>query len=51
MEPDTIGNVLNLPLNLFKEGPHPETGVYADYMWSMLKWSENGHLTWKQIEK
>lgn len=50
MKPDTIGNVLNLPLNLFSDHSiNPDTAVYSDYMWSLLKWSENGHLTWRQI--
>lgn len=54
MRPDTIGNVLNLPLNLMdlKEGViKPDTAVYSDYMYSLLKWTERGQLTSSQIKK
>lgn len=51
MSPYPIGNVLNLKLNL-SDPKVPagtlDTAVYSDYMWSLLKWTEYGHLTWKQ---
>jgi hypothetical protein len=54
-----VGNVLNLPLNVFKPMTKVDpiskdtfpVGIYSDYMWSLLKWTENGHLTWKQVKK
>lgn len=55
MLPDTIGNVLNLRLNLMDIGksvyPKLDTAVYSDYMYSLLKWTEKGQLTSSQISK
>ncbi len=53
MAPYPIGNVLNLKINLL-DPKVPEgvidTAIYSDYMWSLLKWTEYGHLTWKQTK-
>lgn len=43
-----IGNKMNLNLEL---KPSPDKAVYSDYMWSLLKMSKKGHLTWYQIRK
>jgi len=48
-----IGNVLNVSLYYSKSKLPPgtiDTAIYADYMWSLLKWEESGHLTWKQTK-
>lgn len=45
----TMGNVLNLQLNL--TNPPPDTAVYSDFMWPLLKWANNGQLTWYQIRQ
>ena len=53
MDPYPIGNVLNLRLNLLDPPVEPgviDTAIYSDYMWSLLKWTEYGHLTWKQTK-
>ena len=53
MAPYDIGNVLNISLysssSNLPEGTI-DTAIYSDYMWSLLKWRESGHLTWKQTK-
>ncbi len=54
MAPYHIGNVLNISLYYSKSKLPPgtiDTAIYSDYMWSLLKWEESGHLTWRQIAK
>ena len=52
MGPNHEANYLNVRVNFMDHSFKPDTlntSVYSDYMWSLLKWNEHGHLTWKQI--
>lgn len=52
MAPFPIDNVLNVDISFGSKLPMDsiKPAIYSDYMWSLLKWSEIGHLTWKQTK-